>query len=136
MIATTGKVDTSKVLKGLRASGARTTKNLKEAKRRIGLMVQRRARDYAPKLFGGLERSIDWKDRGKDVLILVAGNSEAGAYARRMHDKRYNRGRGTVLKGPKAGRKYITRAIHDEEPNIRKALMDSASFRKTWRPLA
>ena len=67
---------------------------------------------------GGLEQSITYGVRPNgDVLIYVAANSPAGAYARRIHDEKgkswFKRGAGTIAKGQRADEKFIARAVND-----------------------
>lgn len=80
---------------------------------------------------GGLERSIvfsagsNFFSKGEShVDIMVPANSEAGAYAARIHDEKgmswSQRGPGTVQKGPLADDKFIERAIADSERDIQK----------------
>jgi len=109
--------------------------------RRIGQTVCARAKWYAPKsptramlrkIYrfgsrgggknrprpGGLMRSIDWVSNEHSVSVFVGQNSEASKYAKRIHDEKgltwWNRGPGTVAKGPQADEKFIDRAANDE----------------------
>lgn len=78
---------------------------------------------------GGLERSIkmecrqerDWERSA--ASIFVPTGSEAGKYARRMHDEKgktwRKRGPGTVAKGARADEKFIERAIGDNAEKFR-----------------
>jgi len=74
---------------------------------------------------GGLQRSIRVMEvNEKYVDIGVPSNSEAGSYARKIHDFKgvdwHNRGVGTVAKGPQADEKFISRAIQTKLSAIRK----------------
>ncbi len=113
-----------------------------EAMRRIAAAVRKKAFEYAPKsptqtitsrtlklkrrtsskkTPGGLERSIRGETEntpeGPIARIFIASNSEAGAYAKRIHDEKgktwWKRGPGTVAKGPQADEKFVFRAIED-----------------------
>lgn len=71
---------------------------------------------------GGLERSIEFEVRTDHARVFVAANSEAGSYAKKIHDEKgvswHKRGIGTIGKGPKADSKFIERALTDNETNI------------------
>jgi hypothetical protein len=122
-----------------RASG-QTKAGIRRALFRIGAEVKRTAVRYAPisptvaKIGkpkdpratsgakpGGLMRSIAFASDAEKAEVFVASNSEAGKYARRMHDEKgitwWNRGLGTQAKGPQADEKFILRAIKDNEDN-------------------
>ena len=83
---------------------------------------------------GGLEKSIEYEADETHCSVFVAANSQAGRYAKRIHDEKgitwRNRGAGTVAKGPRADEKFIERAIRDNaqtfgaivEDELRKAL--------------
>lgn len=62
-------------------------------------------------------RSITFASDAEKAEIFVASNSEAGKYAKKMHDEKglswWNRGPGTEAKGPQADHKFILRAIED-----------------------
>ena len=72
----------------------------------------------------GLERSImQAVDASKcEGSIFVASNSEAGKYAKMIHDKKgidwHNRGKGTIAKGARADEKFIERAVNDDAPQV------------------
>ena len=76
----------------------------------------------------GLERSImQAVDASKcEGSIFVASNSEAGKYAKMIHDKKgvdwHNRGKGTVAKGARADEKFIERAVNDNGEKIAKKI--------------
>jgi hypothetical protein len=66
---------------------------------------------------GGLERSIMFEVNPQgDAAVYVASNSEAGAYAKYIHDEKgkkwWKRGAGTIAKGPRADEKFIERAVY------------------------
>jgi len=99
-----------------------------QAKTNTGFLVQREARRNAPYMRGDLERSITFELVEGGVRIFVPTNSAAGKYGYKMHNGKYNRGPGTVAKGARAGRKYITRAATDSESKINsffKSALDS-----------
>lgn len=81
--------------------------------------ARRNPNSHSRRAPGGLERSIQWRLRGKgysiDAEVYVAANAEAGKYAKRIHDEKgktwRKRGPGTVAKGPRADDKYIQRAV-------------------------
>jgi len=93
-------------------------KGIKKASRAVGLLVQREARRNAPFDEGDLERGITFQVIDGGVRVYVPINTPAGKYAERMHNGEYNRGPGTVSKGPRADRKYITRAVNDNDEKI------------------
>lgn len=74
---------------------------------------------------GGLERSIESEVKPGEACIFVANNSEAGSYALKMHDERYQSwnklGIGSIAKsaGNPVGEKFIERAINDNIDNIK-----------------
>lgn len=76
----------------------------------------------------GLERSImQAVDASKcEGSIFVAANSEAGKYAKMIHDEKgdawQNRGKGTVAKGARADDKFIERAVKDDAPKVSQVL--------------
>lgn len=77
---------------------------------------------------GGLMRSIAARSNSDMAEIFVAMNSEAGKYAYGIHELKgitwRNRGVGTILKGPKADDKFITRAVADRETDIINIITD------------
>ena len=89
---------------------------------RKGPARQRKPRAYSRTKPGGLERSHEFLSDAEEIEVFIATNSEAGPYAFRMHEMRgkewWNRGPGTISKGPKAGDRFIERAIVDQEGNI------------------
>ena len=91
--------------------------NLRKTRRK----VKRNARAVSRAKPGGLERSIEMKSNGEEAQIFVAVNSEAGRYARKMHEGKNKpggwrrRGIGTIAKGGHADEKFIERAIYDNE---------------------
>ena len=70
---------------------------------------------------GGLMRSIDKVSNEHSASVFVGQHSEAAAYAKRIHDEKgqtwWNRGPGTIAKGPQADEKFIDRAGDDEAEN-------------------
>lgn len=84
--------------------------------------VKRKALAYSRAKPGGLSRSIDWSAGATEGSIFVSRNSEAGKYAKRIHDEKYiswrNRGIGTIAKGRQADDKFIARALKDSEKAI------------------
>lgn len=76
---------------------------------------------------GGLTRSIRVEFTGEDTAhVFVPTNSEAGKYARYIHDQRYikwrNLGVGSVAKssgGKPVGEKYIERAYSENVDKVR-----------------
>ena len=83
---------------------------------------------------GGLMRSITFASDAEKAEVFVASNSEAGKYAKKMHDDKglswWNRGPGTEAKGPQADHKFILRAIQDEGENMAK-IIDSEMEKAT-----
>ena len=73
---------------------------------------------------GGLTRSIIGKATDEFVEIFVPSNSEAGSYAKKMHEWEGSWGAGTKARGSQAGNQFITRAIKDNEENIVKIYED------------
>lgn len=71
---------------------------------------------------GGLERSVSYRSDSQVCSIYCAINSEAGLYARRIHDEKgktwFRRGVGTRAKGPKADDKFLSRAITDSNDDV------------------
>lgn len=90
--------------------------------------LKRKKRTARRMLPGGLERSIQYESDASHCSVFVASNSEAGAYARRIHDEKgitwRNRGPGTVAKGARADEKFIERSIRDNLPKIQACLDD------------
>lgn len=99
-----------------------TSVGIQRALTDIGLLVQREAVKNAPYREGDLEESINFKVGRGWVDIGVGINTRAGKYARRMHEDIYNPGPGTRSKGSRAGRKYIERAIDENQEKIRDLL--------------
>lgn len=82
-------------------------------KGRDGLMSRKKVKfttrnDFHP---GMLTNSVTGESSAGHVRIFVPANSRAGKYSRFIHFGRYNRGVGTVAKGPQADRMFIYRAI-------------------------
>jgi hypothetical protein len=97
-------------------------KNPAKAKARRGKTRKARATSRAKP--GGLERSIElFTDvQRMEAIVYVAANSEAGKYAKKMHDEKGlswgKPGPGSVLKGPRADSKFIARAINDGQTQL------------------
>jgi len=98
-----------------------TDTDLRRAAKRAGRTRRRRARkprSTSARKPGGLENSIEFRAGRDDVEIFVAANSDAGAYAFKIHSEKgvswQERGIGTVSKGEKADDRFIERAIEDE----------------------
>ena len=90
--------------------------------------LKRKKRTAQGMLPGGLERSIEYEASETRCSIFVASDSEAKAYAKRIHDEKgvtwRNRGPATIDKGARADDKFIERAIRDNLPKIQKAFDD------------
>ena len=90
--------------------------------------VPRKARAYSRTKPGGLRRSIDFTATETDAEIFVASNSEAGPYAWRIHNERWNkwfkRGLGTKAAGEQAREKFIERAIIDRADDSQRIIQD------------
>lgn len=102
---------------------------VKDGMLKIGILAQKESRLNAPRLKGYLERSISMKAGDDYAMIYVASNSPAGAYAETRHEDNYNYGLLTVSKGPRAGNKYISRAIADNTQNFADILNNVIKFK-------
>jgi hypothetical protein len=84
--------------------------------------LKRKKRTARRMLPGGLEKSIEYEATETGCSVFVASNSQAGRYARRIHDEKgvtwRNRGPGTIAKGARADEKFIERAIKDNVQNF------------------
>ena len=84
--------------------------------------LKRKKRTARRMLPGGLEKSIEFEATETGCSVFVASNSQAGRYARRIHDEKgvtwRNRGPGTIAKGARADEKFIERAIRDNAQNF------------------
>ena len=123
----------------------------KNAPRSPTLAVYRKATGRAAKLSkargvsrakpGGLERSVQlaFGIAGDTAEIFVASNSEAGKYAKRIHDDKgkswHRRGPGTVAKGSHSDEKFIARAIYDNEGKIEN-IIRSEHRKEGWYELS
>jgi hypothetical protein len=71
---------------------------------------------------GGLTRSIDYRVTEDDAEVFVSANSEAAKYAKKIHDEKgatwFNRGPGTVAKGPQADELFILRAVQSNRQTV------------------
>jgi len=105
-----------------RSPSASMIKSMRKTNRR----TTRKSRATSRPSPGGLERSISQKveDRPGQVegIVFVAANSEAGKYAKFIHDAKGSgwnrRGPGTRQKGTRSDDKFIERAISENESNI------------------
>lgn len=90
--------------------------------KQLSATLKRKKRTARRTLPGGLERSIEYEASESGCSVFVASNSQAGRYARRIHDEKgitwRNRGPGTVAKGQRADEKFIERAIRDNAQNF------------------
>ncbi len=97
------------------------TQAQKKAARKTKRKVRRKATATSRAKPGGLFRSIEWY-AGDYASVFVAANSEAGKYAKKIHDEKFKtwkkRGIGTVAKGTQADEKFIERALRDSQPEI------------------
>ena len=84
--------------------------------------LKRKKRTARRMLPGGLEKSIEYEASETGCSVFVARNSQAGRYAKRIHDEKgvswRNRGAGTIAKGSRADDKFIERAIRDNAQNF------------------
>ena len=84
--------------------------------------LKRKKRTARRMLPGGLEKSIEYEATETGCSVFVASNSQAGKYAKRIHDEKgvtwRNRGPGTIAKGQRADDKFIERAIRDNAQNF------------------
>ena len=94
--------------------------------------LKRKKRTARRMLPGGLEKSIEFEATETGCSVFVASNSQAGRYARRIHDEKgvtwRNRGPGTIAKGDRADDKFISRAIADNGGQFLEIL--AGEFRK------
>lgn len=138
------QTETREALRALDRASGETKAGIRRALFRIGAVVKRTAVRYAPisptsamlrKLGkgdqgtpGGLMRSITFASDAEKAEVFVPSNSEAGKYARKMHDEKglswWRRGPGTAAKGPQADHKFILRAIQDEGGTIGRIVDD------------
>jgi hypothetical protein len=116
-------IDLNGINKYLKGVGTTIDKRLDDAKRNIGRFVLQDAKKYAPTEGGDLEDSIKSKVQGDDILIYVPRSSKAGKYAKYRHDEGPRNDVGDKRKGSKAGRKFIERAINDNETKIEDELL-------------
>ena len=139
------QTETREALRALDRASGETKAGIRRALSMIGAVVKHTAVRYAPisptsallrKLGkgnkqgtpGGLMRSITFASDAEKTEVFVPSNSEAGKYARKMHDEKglswWRRGPGTAAKGPQADHKFILRAIQDEEGTIGRIVDD------------
>ena len=104
----------------------------------LSATLKRKKRTARRLLPGGLEKSIEYAASETGCSVFVASNSQAGMYARRIHDEKgvtwRNRGPGTIAKGVRADEKFIERAIRDNVGKFRDiiAYFLNAALRKAW----
>lgn len=108
----------SGVITWLRSLDGDVRKGLKKACTNVGFLVQREGRRRAPKKEGTLREAITFEATESQVKIFVPVNSNAGFYAERMHNGKYNLGPMSRAMGPQVGPKFLTRAIKDNEAKI------------------
>ena len=100
------------------------TQAMRAALRKTKRKTKRAPRGHSRAKRGGLERSIEFalNPAGLEGVVYVAANSEAGAYAGRIHDQKgdtwHNRGPGTITKGARADEKFIARAVGDNAGKV------------------
>jgi len=116
------------------------SQSIKNKLRKTTRKVKRNPRATSRPKPGGLERSIDFSATADDAEIFVAQNGEAGKYAYRIHEegpngsgKWRNPGPGTIVKGARAGDKFIERAITDNQDNFLRIIRSEID--KEWRKL-
>jgi len=88
---------------------------------RIGDFVSKEAKLRAPVYAGNLTEDIEQNIQGDAVIIRVPENSPSSNYAIPMHEHEYNLGDESAqkqAKGFEVGRKFITRAIDDNQDAI------------------
>ena len=89
---------------------------------KIGDFVSKEAKLRAPVYAGNLTGDIEQNIQGDAVIIRVPENSPSSNYAIPMHEHEYNLGDKSLQKqgkmGAEVGRKFITRAIDDNQDAI------------------
>ena len=97
---------------------------IEKALEEIGDFVSKEAKLRAPVKEGILTMTIEPNVQGNAVIIRVPENSPASDYAIPMHEHEYNLGDKSQQKqgkvGAEVGRKFITRAIDDNQKKIMK----------------
>jgi len=80
---------------------------------------------------GGLRNSITAYADGLEACVFVPRISEAGKYARRIHDEKgrtwFKRGLGTVAMGVRADAKFIERALASNEKKFYRLIKKAVS---------
>lgn len=98
------------------------TRGMLNRARKTKRKVTRSARATSRTAPGALENSIDREATSEAAIIFIASNSNAGKYARRIHEEKgetwRNRGLGTIAKGARADEKFIERAVFDSTGKI------------------
>jgi hypothetical protein len=115
-----------KGMSAARIRGIAKAQRTRKARAAVKAVTQNRAGTAKParavRAPGGLERSISYRSDAQICSIYCAINSEAGLYARRIHDEKgkkwFKRGVGTRAKGPKADEKFLSRAIADSNEEV------------------
>ena len=127
----------SNLMTELENVGERSSRNVKQALEDGANLLKDTIQDYAPVKFGGLQAEWDVfpnayggingrttytveidptalsRDPSSQKIVYVAD------YAERVHDLEWRqRGRGTIAKGPKAGPRFVDRAIDATEYEI------------------
>ena len=127
MIEIKPKLNTKPLEKKYSKASSSIGKSLNQKLRLVGIKIQDESRENA-KISpprdpdrGGLEKSIIWRVEGGRCFIFVPDNSLAGKYAWIQH-KHPGRGVGTIIKGKRAGKEFITRAVNDNKKWIRQTL--------------
>ena len=95
-----------------------TEKRFEKAKDNVGKLVTKTAKRYAPRESSNLEDDITYEVKKNQIRFVVPRNSPAGDYAYWLHEGRYKLGRKSRAKGSGVGRKFIQRAIDDNERTI------------------
>lgn len=143
----------AEVAAGFKAKGLRAKKSVQEGWARVVLRSKGIGFGYSPKAIrarakrkkasgggraapGGLERSITHEATADSLSLFCAINSEAGAYAKRIHDEKgskwFIRGIGTRAKGAQADEKFLSRAIVDSDAEVQ-TIIRSHTYKKLSR---
>lgn len=102
--------------------GGRIVKDVNDALEAEAKQIQKTAKEYVPFEKGNMEDAIKLSsaDRRRKWIVYVddtmkddTGKYTVGDYLNFLHEATYNYGPGTVAKGPKAGRKFLERALED-----------------------
>ena len=119
--------NTERAIKKMEKAATRLNKGIGQKLKTVGWKIQEESKENA-KISpvkdtdrGGLEKSILWRVSGHKLYIYVPDNSLAGKYAWIQHDHP-GRGSGTIRKGKRADKEFITRAVDDNEDWIKKTI--------------